>query len=305
MVNALTIDVEDYWSIFSRDWLGLDQEPSDAVVKNTEWFLETLDLFSVKATFFVLGRVAIRFPGLVRKIARAGHEIGSHGISHEQIFKFTKEQFRSEITDSKKLLEDIVSGLVFGYRAPAFSIMPQTKWALEVLAEAGFNYDSSVFPISGRRYGWPGFSRDIARIELPSGRTIVEVPMSTVSILGKILPVAGGGYIRHFPYFITKWAMEHIQKRNRPVIVYVHPYEVDTGVRTFDTKQLSYKKRIRAMKFHKMQLRNRNTVRGKLTKLLSEFEFATVKQVIEKTVVRSYKEAIKDEVRDRWYTEIF
>lgn len=279
MTNALTIDVEDYWSIFSRDWLGLDSEPSNAVVKNTEWFLETLEQFGVKATFFILGEVAVKFPGLVRRIAQAGHEVGSHGISHKQIFKLTKEQFRNEMADSKKLLEDVVSYPVSGYRAPAFSVTPETKWALDVLAQEGFKYDSSAFPISGRRYGWPGFSRDICRIDLPSGRTIIEVPLSIVTILGKTLPAAGGGYIRHFPYTFTKWAINHIQK-TRPAIVYMHPYEVDTNVRTFNTKHLSYKERKKATRFHKMQQRNRNTVGEKLIKLLTEFEFAPIGEVI-------------------------
>ena len=292
MLNVLTIDVEDYWSVFSRDWLGLDSKPSNAVVKNTEWFLETLKQFNVKATFFILGEVAVKFPALVRKIAQSGHEIGSHGISHKQIFKLTREQFRCEMADSKKLLEDIVSSPVSGYRAPAFSVIPETKWALDVLAQEGFKYDSSIFPIAGKRYGWPGFSRDICKIGLPTGCTIIEVPLSTVTVFGKTLPAAGGGYIRHFPYAFTKWAMRRIQK-TRPVIVYVHPYEVDTSVRTFNTKHLSCKERKKAIKFHRMQQRNRNTVGEKINKLLAEFEFATIEQVIERTVVHSYRELEK------------
>jgi len=287
MVNALTIDVEDYWSIFSRDWLALNNEPSDAVVKNTEWFLETLEKYQVKATFFILGEVAKKFPSLVREIAQAGHEIATHGFSHIQVFKLTQEQFRREVAESKKLLEDITAGAVAGYRAPAFSIMPQTRWALEVLAQEGFKYDSSIYPISGKRYGWSGFSKGICKIDLQSGRDIIEVPMSTVTVLGRTLPVAGGGYIRHFPYTVTKWAITRIQKE-RPVIVYMHPYEIDTEERAFDTKQLSYKERIRAMKFHKMQQRNRNTVGEKLAKLLSEFEFAAVREVIKEKQTAFY-----------------
>lgn len=143
----------------------------------------------------------------------------------------------------------------------------------------GFQIRFDAFPISGRRYGWPGFSRDICKIDLPSRHTIIEVPLSIVTILGKTLPAAGGGYIRHFPYTFTKWAINHIQK-TRPAIVYMHPYEVDTNVRTFNTKHLSYKERKKATKFHKMQQRNRNTVGEKLTKLLTEFEFAPIGEVI-------------------------
>lgn len=283
MLSALTIDVEDYWSIFYQDWLGISNaESTDAAVRNTQWFLDTFAKHDVKATFFILGEVAKKFPSLVSKISESGHEVASHGWSHTQIFKFNKEQFRKEIIDSKKLLEDITSCPVSGYRAPAFSIMPVTKWALEVLAEEGFEYDSSVFPISGKRYGWLGFSRDICKVALPSGRTIIEVPMSVVSALGKALPAAGGGYIRHFPYSFTKWAIKRIQKK-RPAIVYMHPYEIDTETGIFDTEHLSTKERNKAINHHKMQLRNRHTVVKKLFKLLSDFEFATIGEVIEKT----------------------
>jgi len=281
MRNILTIDVEDYWSVFSRDWLRINAEPTDAVLRNTKWFLEMLAKYNTKATFFILGEVAKSFPSLVKKIAENGHEIGSHGCSHKQIFELTKEQFRQEITDSKKLLEDIISGHVYGYRAPAFSIMPKTKWALEVLVQEGFKYDSSVFPIMGSRYGWPGFSRDICKLKLPSGLSIIEVPMSTISFLGKTLPTAGGGYIRHFPYWVTRWAIRTLQK-NRPVVVYLHPYEIDSEQFFFETTHLSYHEKKGAIKHQKMQFRNRNTMQKKIIKLLSEFEFTSMQQIIKK-----------------------
>lgn len=279
MRNALSIDVEDYWSIFSRDWLHIDAEPSDAVVKNTEWFLETFSQYNVKATFFILGEVAKKFPSLIKKIAADGHEIGAHGFYHKQIFKLSEQEFRREVADCKKLLEDITSAAVLGYRAPAFSIMPETKWALEVLAQESFKYDSSVYPISGKRYGWPGFSKDICKVDLPSGHTIIEVPMSTVTVLSKALPVAGGGYIRHFPYNFTRWAIKHIQKK-RPIIVYMHPYEVDARAKPFQMKQLSCADKMRALEFHKLQLRKRNTVKDKILALLSDFDFGTICQII-------------------------
>jgi polysaccharide deacetylase family protein (PEP-CTERM system associated) len=283
LLNALTIDIEDYWSILSRDWLHIDAEPSDAVVRNTEWFLQTLARHNVKATFFILGEVAERFPSLIKKIAADGHEIGSHGFSHKQIFKLSEEQFRREVVDCKKLLEDITSSPILGYRAPAFSIMPQTKWALEILAQEGFEYDSSVYPICGKRYGWPGFSKGICKIDLPSGRSIIEVPMSTVTIFGKTLPVAGGGYIRHFPYAVTRWAIKYIQK-TRPVIVYMHPYEIDTELQPFSTEYLAPEDKSRGFKHHKLQLRNRHTVPRKVNKLLSQFDFAPLKKVISESL---------------------
>ncbi len=279
MISALTIDVEDYWSIFFRDWLHLEIEPSDAVVRNTEWFLQTLAEHNTKATFFILGEVAQKFPSLVKKIADAGHEIGVHGFLHKQLFKLSKDEFRTEVTDCKKLLEDITSNQIVGHRAPAFSIMPDTKWALEILAEEGFKYDSSVYPISGKRYGWPDFSKDICKLDLPDGNSIIEVPLSTITILGKTLPAAGGGYIRHFPYIVTKLAIRRIQK-TRPVIVYMHPYEVDTEAKIFETKHLSAEDRNRATRLHKMQLRNRNTVAEKLNSLLKDFKFTAITNII-------------------------
>ncbi|MHC5061006.1 MAG: polysaccharide deacetylase family protein [Planctomycetota bacterium] len=282
MTNALTLDVEDYWSIFFRYWLNKNTEPSEAVIRNTEWFLETLARYNVEATCFILGEVAQKHPSLVKKIAENGHEIGSHGFSHKQIFKLNRNQFRDEIATSKKLLEDITGQAVRGYRAPAFSIMPETKWALDVLAEEDYRYDSSVYPIAGKRYGWPGFRKDICQVALPSGRTIIEAPLSTVTVFGKTLPVAGGGYLRHFPYLVTKMAMSQIQKK-RPAIVYMHPYEVDVDNKKFDLSSMSYAQRCKVMKFHRLQLRNRKTVAGKLINLLIDYEFTTLSNLIEKT----------------------
>lgn len=283
MANVFTLDIEDYWSIFLRYWLNKNAGPSEAVVRNTEWFLDTLARYNIKATCFILGEVAQKYPYLIEKIAQDGHEIASHGFSHKQIFHLNRRQFCEEIVSTKHLLEDITGQAVLGYRAPAFSITPKTVWALEMLAEEGYRYDSSVYPISGKRYGWPGFSKDICKINLPSGRSIIEVPMSTVSVFGKALPMAGGGYIRHFPYAVTRWAMKNILKE-RPAIVYMHPYETDIEDRCFDTAGLSKKQLVRALMFHKMQLRNRKTVSSKLVNLLREFEFTSISEVIPEVI---------------------
>ena len=279
-INGLTIDVEDYWSIFSRDWLNIaEAKLSDIVLKNTRWYLEIFDKYNVKATFFILGEVAEKFPSLVKEIAGQSHEIASHGCSHKQIFKLDQQQFRQEISKSKKMLENITGVEVKGYRAPAFSVTPQTKWALDVLAQAGFEYDSSVYPISGKRYGWPGFSKDICKLDLPSGQSIIEVPMSTVTVLRKTLPAAGGGYIRHFPYPVTKWAIKRIQKK-RPAIVYMHPYEIDVDKGDFSTDHLSREEKHKAIKFHKWQLRNRGSMSDKVNRLLCDFKFAPLRKII-------------------------
>jgi polysaccharide deacetylase family protein (PEP-CTERM system associated) len=280
MINALTIDVENYWAILQRDWLHMpDAKPAEAVSKNTRWYLQIFNEYNVKATFFILGEVAQSFPHLIKEIADEGHEIAVHGFYHRQIFKLSQDEFKKEVGDAKKLLEDLSGQQVIGHRAPAFSINKDTKWALEVLAELGFNYDSSVYPVSGRRYGWPGFSKDICRVDLPSGRSIIEVPLSTVTILGRRLPVGGGGYIRHFPYAVTKWAIRHIQKK-RPAIIYMHPYEIDTDIVPLKLDNLTGQGKIKVFKFHKLQMRNRQTVKGKIDRLLSGFKFSTIKDIL-------------------------
>lgn len=279
MIHAMTIDVEDYYNVIARDRLGDDAPPTEAVVVCTKQVLGLLGDHDVMATFFVLGEVAERFPELIREIAGAGHELGVHGYRHRQVFKLSREQFAREISDTRKLLEDISGIAVHGHRAPAFSIRPDTRWALEVVAESGFSYDGSIFPISGRRYGWPGFRTDIHEMTLPGGAKLIEAPASAVRVMGKMLPACGGGYLRHFPYWFTRWAMRRIG-RLRPAIVYTHPYEMDTSPAPEGFVQALAKADRATQRFHKVQLRNRDTVRGKLDALLKEFEFAPLGEVI-------------------------
>lgn len=278
-VHALTIDVEDYHNVIARDWLGLEGPPTGAVVRNTERLLQHFADHGVRATMFVLGEVAETFPELVRRMAGAGHEIGVHGYYHRQVFKLTPESFRREVEPARKRLQDLTGQSVPGHRAPAFSIMPATQWALEVLADAGFEYDSSIFPIRGRRYGWPGFRADIHRMTLPSGRTLIEAPLSTVTVLGRAMPVCGGGYLRHFPGVITNWAMRRVG-RVRPAILYTHPYEIELPLPPLDTRHLAPRAARRTRIFHWLQRRNRQTVERKIVDLLKQFSFAPLGEVI-------------------------
>jgi polysaccharide deacetylase family protein (PEP-CTERM system associated) len=282
--NALTIDVEDYYSVMARDRLGLAMAPTEAVVRNTGRLLALLADRGIKATFFVLGEVAEAFPRLVRDMAAAGHEIGVHGYLHRPVFGLSREEFRQDVGRTKKLLEDIVGGEVVGHRAPAFSVVPETAWALEELADLGFRYDSSVFPFAGRRYGWPEFPRDIHRRALTGGRAIVEVPLSVVPVLGRAVPACGGGYLRHFPYAFTRWAMRRVT-RERPAVVYLHPYETDLerGPEEFERALAAAPLTVRM--FHRNQLRNRDTVARKVARLVEEFDFAPLREVIEGVVI--------------------
>lgn len=287
MINAISFDVEDGRSIYSRDRLHRQIELTDTVVKDTERVLGFLEQKSVNATFFVLGDVAKKFPGLTRKIADANHEIGVHGFSHKQIFNLTREEFRYEISEAKKIVEDIISVEVKGHRAPAFSVMPDTSWALEVLAEEGFIYDSSVVPAYNSRYGWPDFSKDICKVKLPSGAEIIEVPMTTVNmpIIGKGF-LTGGGYIRHFPYLVTKLIVAKIQKY-RPVVVYMHPYEFGTQLYHLQMDHLSKKDRKSALRRLRFATRNQKSMPFKLCRLLSDFKFTSIKSILDTGIYKS------------------
>jgi len=279
MINALTIDVEDYYNVFARDRLGLSGVPTDAVVRNVYLMLELLAGRNIEATFFVLGEVAVQFPKIIKDISSAGHELGVHGYHHDQVFRLSRDEFSQQAHRTKQVLQDLTGSEVNGYRAPAFSICPDTKWALEVLAELGFAYDSSIFPIAGSRYGWPGFRRDIHRMALPGGMHIVEAPASSVDLLGRSMPACGGGYLRHFPYWFTRWSMRRIERR-RPVVVYAHPYELDTDSPPTEFTAALARADRRTKRFHKLQLRKRQTVRAKLDNLLGEFRFMPLGRVI-------------------------
>lgn len=226
--NYLTIDIEDYYQvsafekICSRDrW---DQYPS-RVVANTERILEILDRYSVKATFFVLGWTARKFPHLIRTIHEKGHEIGCHSYYHRLVYTLSPEEFRKDSRQAKDVLEQIIGKEVRGYRAPSYSIVRGSDWAFDVLEELGFRFDSSVFPIYHDRYGMPDAPR--FRYEL-QGRRLVEYPLSTVLLWNRRIPVAGGGYFRLFPYPFVRWALEVVnRKEKKPFVFYLHPWETD------------------------------------------------------------------------------
>ncbi len=286
MIHALTIDVEDEHNVIARDWLGRDGPPTRAVVDNMDRILGWLADRGVRCTCFILGEVAVTFPDLIRRIASDGHELGVHGFYHRQIFNLTPETFRREVEDAKMLLEDLTGLPVRGHRAPAFSIMPTTRWALDVLADVGFSYDSSVFPINGRRYGWPGFPLDIHEVQLTNGQSIVEAPLSTVTAWGRRWPACGGGYLRHFPGGVTHWALKRIAKQ-RPAIIYLHPYEIALTGPWRDTEGLSFPQALRIRRMYAMQRRNRRTVEPKILSLLDRYQFAPLIEVIESTLGRT------------------
>jgi polysaccharide deacetylase family protein (PEP-CTERM system associated) len=230
VLNAFTVDVEDYFQVsgfenqISRSsWCGYESR----VVANTEKILKLLARHQVQATFFVLGWVAERFPTLVRRIQSAGHSVGSHSFWHHLVYRQTPAEFRADLRQSKHALEDSLGEPVRTYRAPSFSITRQSMWALEILADEGFEFDSSIFPIVHDRYGIPGARPDIHPIATQAG-TLWEFPPSVTPIAGFKIPVSGGGYFRLYPSRVSFWLLRRInQCLGRPFVFYVHPWELD------------------------------------------------------------------------------
>jgi len=230
MINALTIDVEDYYMVSAfadrikfEDWRSYESR----VDRNTRILLDLLAVHNAKATFFVLGWVAEQHPQLVKDINRAGHEVASHGYNHRLIYDLTPGEFREDVRKTKTILEDLTGCRVQGFRATSYSVAKETLWALDILIEEGYVYDSSIFPIRHDRYGYPEAPRFPYIIKRTSGK-ITEFPPSTSSLFGQNIPIAGGGYLRLFPLSATKAAMRWINEKERQsVIVYLHPWEID------------------------------------------------------------------------------
>lgn len=275
--NAMTIDVEDYFhvaalsSVIKRDdWSSMEYRCE----QNTRCLLELFAEFDIKATFFVLGWVAQRSPALVRALHEAGHEVACHGMSHELIYRQTPDVFARETRDSKALLEDIVGAPVHGYRAASWSITRQSLWALDIVHELGFEYDSSIFPVHHDVYGIPGAPRRPGVIDTPSGGRLVEFPPSTTRILGLRVPVAGGGYFRLLPYWLTRHGLRKINRDERQAFIfYLHPWEVDPDQPRIEAGWLS---RFR----HYTNLRR---TQQRLRRLVGEFQFTTVRNVLADT----------------------
>jgi polysaccharide deacetylase family protein (PEP-CTERM system associated) len=269
----MTVDVEDYFQVSAFDnvvsrssWDGFDSR----VVRNTNRLLETFDRVGVHATFFVLGWVAERFPSLVRQIAATGHEVASHGYHHRLLYTQTPGQFREDVRSAKGILEDVTGMPVRGFRAPSYSIVESTLWALDVLIEEGYAYDTSIFPIHHDRYGIPNARRHVHVLQRASG-AIVEMPASTVRLAGVNFPIAGGGYFRLLPYGWTEWGIERVNRlEGQPVVFYIHPWEVDPEQPRLDVGAVTRMRHYAGLG---------STLR-RLNRLLREFRFDSVANVL-------------------------
>lgn len=276
--NIFSVDLEDWHALVRRRVTGTPlSPPTPNVLRQTDRLLRLLDRYGVKATFFTLGSLAAHRPRLVQRIAQAGHEIACHSYSHDIVYQLTPEAFREDTRRAKETLEDVTGAAVVGYRAPEFSLNEQSLWALDVLAELGFEYDSSIFPIRHRRYGIAGFDPAPKRYALPRGGGIVEVPLSTVALGGARLPVAGGGYFRYLPTTVIKRAARRLHAQGRPLVTYFHPYEFDT--RRLDIfehlKPSTWKMRARGLLFNMHQNVGRASLANKVAALLGTFPFTT------------------------------
>jgi polysaccharide deacetylase family protein (PEP-CTERM system associated) len=274
LLNAMTVDVEDYFHVSAlaevisrKDWSTMEYRAEQSTDRILGLFAEK----GIRATFFVLGWVTERSPALVRRIHDAGHEVACHGLTHELVYRQTPDVFRSETAASKAMLEDVIGAPVIGYRAASYSITKSSLWAIDILSELGFEYDSSVFPIAHDRYGIPGAATRPGLITGAGGRQLLEFPLSTKRVLGIRVPVSGGGYFRLLPYWFTRWALRSINRDDGlPFIFYLHPWEIDSGQPRFKASWLS---RFR-------HYTNLGICEKRLRSLTSEFKFVPVRDVL-------------------------
>lgn len=278
-INAFSVDVEDGISIAMRDRFGQHIPQTERVLTSTQKILTLLARHDTKATFFILGQVGEAFPDLVREIHHAGHEVGVHGYDHHVYHKLSPKQAREELYRAKSVLEGLIGQHIRGHRAPAFSINEDTAWVLDLLLDLGFEYDSSIMPCRGPGYGWPGQRLDVGPVCTPKGGQIMQVPLSVTRVAGRHVPALGGSYFRLLPLSVSRKIFRRIQAR-RPVIMYLHPYELDPEpYPDFYLRELAkapIKTRVRMRSFW---LRRSSLLR-RYDRLLSEFRFGPIEELI-------------------------
>src|SRR6266568_3879894 len=270
MQNVLSFDVEDW----PQSTLDLSLPVTGRVRDNTLRILDLLASAGARATFFVLGLAAQAFPDLVRRIREDGHEVASHGHSHRPVYGMQPEEFRADLRRSIAFIENAAGVRVLGYRAPDFSIRSSDWWALEILAEEGLRYDSSLFPIAGPRYGIRAAFTLPFRVLPACGSEFIEFPLATFECLGIRLPAAGGGYFRISPYHASRAAIMRLNRRGGPATSYFHPYELDTQEIPRSPHAIPWRLRL-------SQGLMRSTVEGKLRRLLGEFAWGPARDWLE------------------------
>lgn len=274
MINVLTVDLEDYYhaTAFSANLGSLNGDMHVSRVEhNTDRTLEILAQNNCLATFFAVGSVAEKFPQLIHRIVRAGHEVACHSFAHRQVFTLTRAQFFEDTRRAKVAIENAGGTAVIGYRAPSFSITKDSEWAFEVLAELGFTYDSSIFPIRHLNFDMQDAPRSPFFVTTSCG-SILEFPMTTIQIAGMRAPLAGGAYLRVLPYWYTRWGIRHLNTSEcRPACVYLHPWELDP-------EQPRMQGNLTARLRHYFGLHG---AEAKFRRLLEDFEFQPLRILVE------------------------
>ncbi len=277
--HYLSFDVEEHFHVSAfaspmrrRHWDCFESR----VERNVEKILALLDDHKIRATFFVLGWVAERHPGMIRNLIKQGHEVGSHGYAHELITAQTPALFREDIRKAKRILEDITGTSVLGYRAPTFTITSETQWALPILVEEGYAYDSSIFPVFHDRYGLPGAIPWCHEISTTAG-PLWEVPPSSFGILGIRIPIAGGGYFRLFPYRMLRMMLKRLERSGQSLVMYFHPWELDPAQ---PRMQGTLTSRIR----HYLNLEK---TESRLKCLLQDFAFCPLREAVPPSYIRA------------------
>ena len=275
VLNAFSVDVEDWYQVSDFEaQVQFDEwdRYESRVVANTRRVLSLLDEFGVKGTFFILTWNAERHPELVEDIASRGHEVATHGYAHRLVYEQGRDLYRRDLERSQEILERITGRRARGYRAPSFSVTAKSMWALDVMLECGIEYDSSIFPVQDSLYGVPGALRFPFVIHSLGERQLVEFPMTTTRLGQRNLPLGGGAYLRVLPYSYMRWGMRRVNREGQSAIVYLHPWEIDPGHPRLRSRGK------RGVSSHYINL---HAMEDKLRRLLSDFRFAPVSEVLE------------------------
>ena len=280
--HHFTVDVEESFQVVAlepfvdrRTWDDMPQR----VDRGVNVLLELLAERGASGTFFTLSWVAERQPALLRAIAAAGHEIASHGTDHKRVTQLSADEFRASVRSSKVILENISGQKVLGYRAPSFSIVRGCEWALDVLIEEGYTYDSSLFPVRRNGYGFVGGRRDPYRIDRPAG-SIQEIPPATLKVGPAVLPAAGGAYLRHLPFALVETAIHAAERRSAPATVYIHPWELDV-----DQPQVPVPPITRLRHYGRLE-----RTAPRLRRLLATFQFQSIERSLTTNLGNGYAE---------------
>jgi polysaccharide deacetylase family protein (PEP-CTERM system associated) len=267
MLNALSIDLED-WFCACNVGIGVDdwEKCESRVVKNTHRILDLLQRSDTRATFFVLGWVAERAPDLIREVEERGHEVATHGYSHTPLTRMTPEAFEADLRRALAVTQPSAKRPILGFRAPSFTITPKTLWAVDILVRNGVKYDSSIFPIRHH----PDYGLPDARLAIHKRGELIEVPMSVAEIFGQRVPCSGGGYFRLTPYMATKFLMQTCNRQGRPVIFYLHPWEIDADQ---PRVKMTFAKTFR-------HYTNLDKTLDRMERLLQDFQFTPIREVL-------------------------